>query len=109
MKLDQDAFTIRALPANWPRRWSTWGTAAMLMARHIKLENVHPWAMVNACTHGRLLTAARQLSRNRRSAPPPARRRLNPPRICLQPGTSPTRPGTTTIKPSQLPGSSSAS
>ena len=30
----------------------------MLMARHIKLENVHPWAMVNACTHGRLLTAA---------------------------------------------------
>jgi hypothetical protein len=28
----------------------------MLMARRIKLDNVRPWAMINACTRGRLLT-----------------------------------------------------
>jgi len=56
--LDQDAFTIRVLPSELAGALEYLGTAAMLMARHIKLENVHPWAMVNACTRGRLLTAA---------------------------------------------------
>jgi hypothetical protein len=28
----------------------------MLTACRINLDNVHPWAMVNACTRGRLLT-----------------------------------------------------
>jgi hypothetical protein len=56
--LDQDALTIRALPSELAGALEHLGTAAMLMARHIKLDNVHPWAMVNACTHGRLLTAA---------------------------------------------------
>ena len=58
VKLDQDAFTIRVLPSELAGALEHLGTAAMLMARRIKLENAHPWAMVNACTHGRLLTAA---------------------------------------------------
>lgn len=58
VSLDQDAFTIRVLPSMLAQALEYLGTAAMLMARHIKLENVHPWAMVNACTRGQLLTAA---------------------------------------------------
>jgi len=58
VQLDQDAFTIRVLPSELAQALEHLGTAARLMARHIKLENVHPWAMVNACTRGRLLTAS---------------------------------------------------
>ncbi len=58
VSLDQDAFTIRVLPTELAGALEYLGTAAMLMARLIKLDNVHPWAMVKACTRGRLLTAA---------------------------------------------------
>jgi len=58
VSLDQDALSARVLPSELACTLEHLGTAAMLMARHIKLENIHPWAMVNACTRGRLLTAA---------------------------------------------------
>jgi transposase-like protein len=57
VQLDQDAFIIRVLASELAGALEYLGTAARLMARHIKLENVHPWGMVNACTRGRLLTA----------------------------------------------------
>jgi hypothetical protein len=58
VQLDQDAFTIQVFPSELAGALEYLGTAARLMARHIKLDKVHPWAMVNACTRGRLLTAA---------------------------------------------------
>jgi len=57
VSLDQDAFIICVLPGELAQALEYLGTAARLMARLIKVENVHPWAMVNACTRGRLLTA----------------------------------------------------
>jgi hypothetical protein len=58
VRLDQDAFTIGVHPSELAGALEYLGTAAMLTARRIKLENAHPWAMVNACTRGQLLTAA---------------------------------------------------
>jgi transposase-like protein len=56
VRLDQDAFAIRVHPSELAGALEYLGTAAMLTARRINLDNVHPWAMVNACTRGRLLT-----------------------------------------------------
>jgi hypothetical protein len=56
--LDQDAFTIQVYPDELAGALEYLGTAAMLTARRIKLEHICPWAMVNACTRGQLLTAA---------------------------------------------------
>jgi len=58
VRLDQDAFTIQVLPGELAGAPEYLGTAARLMACHIKLDNAHPRAMASACTRGRLLTAA---------------------------------------------------